>query len=85
MMFNKKNEKKTLVTARQIAEKVNISYQLVNYYTNIGLFHVCANEGNRRLYDYKEIDKRIKRIRDLKRRGYPLRVIRDELIERGEG
>jgi len=77
--------KKVLVTARQIAQRINVSYQLVNYYTNIGLFNVCANEGNCRLYDYREIDKRIKRIRDLKRRGYPLRVIRDELIERDEG
>ena len=68
------------VTARQISKELDISYQLVNYYTNIGLFNVCANRGNRRLYNYKEIKEQLKKIRDLKRRGYSLRVIRNELL-----
>lgn len=77
----KKQGKEKQITAREIAQRLNISYQLVNYYTNIGLFKVYANEGNRRLYNYNEILKRFKKIRDLKRRGYSLRVIRNELIK----
>lgn len=70
-----------LATAKEIAKKLNISYQLVNYYTNIGLFNVSANKGNCRLYNYNQILERFQKIRDLKRRGYSLKVIRDELID----
>lgn len=52
----------------------------MNYYTNIGLFQVSGNKGNSRLYNYAETMKKFKAIAELKRRGYPLRVIREEFI-----
>lgn len=80
MAKSKGKNKKSFTTAKEIAKKLNISYQLVNYYTNIGLFQVSGNKGNSRLYRYAEIMKRFKTISDLKRRGYSLRVIKEELI-----
>lgn len=68
-----------LIGANEIASRFGISYQSVNYYTNIGLFSIISNSGNRRLYDVDEIDRVIKRIRELRNKGYPLRLIRNEL------
>jgi DNA-binding transcriptional MerR regulator len=69
-----------LLSAQEVARQFHLSYQLVNYYTNIGFFKVCANRGNKRLYSQHQIARRLKRIREFKRKGYSLRVIRDELL-----
>jgi len=69
-----------LLSAKGIAKKFRLSYQSVNYYTNIGLFKVRANRGNKRLYSYHQIAKNLRKIREFKRKGYSLRVIRDELL-----
>ena len=71
---------KDLMSAKDIAKKLRLSYQSVNYYTNIGLFRVCANRGNKRLYSYHQIASNLSKIRELKRKGYSLRVIRNELL-----
>jgi len=73
-------QRRNLITAVEISQKFHISYQLVNYYTNIGLFSICANDGNRRLYDSGKVEAALKKIKDLRSRGYPLRIIRDELL-----
>ena len=73
-------EPEDLYSAQEIAKQFHLSYQSVNYYTNIGLFKVCANRGNKRLYSYHQIARTLKKIRELKRKGYSLRVIRDELL-----
>ncbi|RKY40988.1 MAG: hypothetical protein DRP76_00810 [Candidatus Omnitrophota bacterium] len=73
---------KNLISAKEIAKKFNISYQQVNYYTNLGFFLIYYNEGNRRLYDYRQVERALKEIQKLRRRGYPLRLIRDELLRR---
>ena len=73
--------KQSLIGATEIAKKFHISYQLVNYYTNIGLFSIATNAGNRRLYDYHKINRSFKKIRELRRKGYPLRIIRNELLK----
>jgi DNA-binding transcriptional MerR regulator len=72
---------KNLASAVEVSKRLNISYQLVNYYTNIGLFSVCALKGNKRFYDADEMDKVFRKIKDLRRQGYPLRVIRNELLK----
>jgi DNA-binding transcriptional MerR regulator len=69
-----------LISAQGIAKQFHLSYQSVNYYTNIGLFKVCANRGNKRLYSYHQIARNLRKIREYKRKGYSLRVIRDELL-----
>jgi len=70
----------SLIGAKEVAKKFNISYQQVNYYTNLGFFLVRYNKGNQRLYDYHQIDKTLKEIQRLRRKGYSLRVIRGELL-----
>lgn len=69
-----------LISAMDIAKEFHISYQLVNYYTNIGLFKVCGNRGNKRLYSHQQVAKNLKKIKKFKQKGYSLRVIRDELL-----
>ena len=68
-------EKGRLILAKEIVKKYNISYQTLNYYTNIGLLKVIRRKGNGRLYDREEIERRLQKIRGLKNEGYPLRII----------
>jgi len=72
-------KKKEIISAIDIAKNYNFSYQTVNYYTNLGLLKVIENQGNKRLYDKQDVEERLKTIKELKHRGYPLRLIRDEL------
>jgi len=71
--------KRNLASAQEISKRFHISYQLVNYYTNIGLFSVFTSKGNQRLYDFDQTAKTLKKVHDLRRQGYPLRLIRQEL------
>ncbi len=64
-----------MISAQEIVKKYNISYQAVNYYTNLGLLVVRKRKGNGRLYDEKEVEERLKRIAELKDEGYPLMLI----------
>jgi len=73
---------KNLISAKDIAKKFHISYQQVNYYTNLGFFIIYHNEGNQRLYDCRQIDKTLKEIQRLRRKGYSLRLIRDALLRK---
>ena len=65
-----------MISSQKITEKYNISYQTVNYYTNLGLLTVRKRKGNSRLYDEQEVQKNLKRIIELKDQGYPLGLIR---------
>ena len=76
----KLRKKRELLSAKEISKHFDLSYQSVNYYTNIGLFKVSSNRGNKRLYSLRHVALVLKKIRTFKRRGYSLRVIRDELI-----
>jgi len=76
-----KNFRKTL-TALDIIQKYHLSYQTVNYYTNLDLLPAVKNQGNKRLYDADEVDFRIRRIQELKNEGYPLRLIKKELLKK---
>jgi len=69
-----------LVSAMEISKIFGISYQTVNYYTNLGILRTKEVKGNRRLYDLEETRKRLDLVRKYKKKGYPLRVIRDELL-----
>lgn len=73
-----------IISAVDIVKKYRLSYQTVNYYTNLGFLRVVENQGNKRLYDKKDVEGRLEQIRQLKRRGYPLRLIRDELLNRNK-
>ena len=72
------NSRKT-ISANEIIRKYHLSYQTVNYYTNLDLLLAVKNKGNKRLYDADTVAFRLKRIQELKSEGYPLRLIKKEL------
>ena len=71
---------KKLITAKEIVERFNISFQKVNHYTNFGLLSVVTKEGNVRMYDEAEVKERLAKIHELISEGYSLRLIRKTLI-----
>ena len=74
----RRNSGRTL-SAVDISQKYHLSYQTVNYYTNLDLLQAIKNKGNKRLYDAGQVDRRIKQIQKLKSEGYPLRLIKKAL------
>lgn len=68
-----------LLSTKEIIERFSISYQTLNYYTNLGLFTVIERRGNKRMYSELEVENKIKSITDLKNQGYPLRLIMKQL------
>lgn len=72
--------KNDVISAVEIVRKYELSYQTVNYYTNLGLLDVVENKGNKRLYSRDDVQSRLEKIKEMKKRGYPLRLIRDELL-----
>jgi DNA-binding transcriptional MerR regulator len=73
---------KNLISPAEISKIHNISYQTVNYYTNLGLFKVKRRNANNRLYNSKEVSACMKKVSELKSRGYSLRLICD-LLRKG--
>ncbi len=65
----------TLISSKELTEKYKISYQTLNFYTNLGLFAVQRRVGNKRFFDEEEVRSRLDRITQLKEDGYPLRMI----------
>jgi len=65
-----------LISPAEISKKYNISYQTVNYYTNLGLLTVKRRDGNNRLYNSREVSAGLSKITKLKSLGYSLRLIR---------
>jgi len=68
-----------VISSYEVSQKYKISYQTINYYTNLGLLVVKKRKGNGRLYDNKEVEKRLSKITALKNKGYPLRLISEML------
>ena len=66
---------KDMLSLNEIAKKFNVSYQTLNYYTSLGLVNPSSRKGNKRLYIAKDVSERLKKINDLKNKGYPLRII----------
>ena len=68
-----------MISSQKIIKKYSISYQTLNYYTNLGLLTVRKRKGNGRLYNEQEVERNLKRIGELKDQGYPLKIIRKML------
>lgn len=73
-MSTKKTQPK-LVSAREIARIVNVSYAAINNYTDMGLLNVVAREKRMRMYDLRKAKERLNLISKLINEGYTLRVI----------
>ena len=80
MTKSNNNKKNKMISAKQIANLYDITYQTVNHYTDLGLLPVLFKKGNVRFYNKALIKKRLKRIRVLAEQGYSLRLIRKRLI-----
>jgi len=80
-MTNNRIEENDMITAKEIMREFNVSYQIVNHYTNFGLLPVILKKANIRYYDKNTIEERIKQIRELARQGYSLSLIRKKLEE----
>ncbi|MCM8757680.1 MAG: helix-turn-helix domain-containing protein [Candidatus Omnitrophica bacterium] len=76
----KLNQKEKTISAKDIVNRYNISYQSVNHYTDLGLLPVSFKIRNIRFYDRAVVEKRLKKIRELMKEGYSLRLIRKRLI-----
>ena len=72
-------ERRALITIGDISKLYGLSKATVNYYTNMGLLHIVEKQGNKRLYDDDEIRKRLEKIKEMRRSGYSLRLIRKQL------
>ena len=71
---------KKTISAKEIVKRFNIPYHTLNYYTAIGLLPVLSKNGNHRIYDVKEIKRRLEKISKLAKEGYPLHLIRKKII-----
>jgi DNA-binding transcriptional MerR regulator len=71
------------ITLQELAQQTGVSLSALNYYTNLGLLRVVDRQGNKRFYAERDALRRLEAIRNLRREGYPLRIIRDRLREGG--
>lgn len=67
------------ITVKDISSKYDLSYQVVNRYSDAGLLNVEFKKGNVRFYDRKQVAKRMELISRLSREGYSLMLIRKKL------
>ncbi len=70
---------KGMISTKQIVRKYKIPYSTVNHYTVVGLLQVAGRKNNIRLYNESEVKKRLKKIAQLRSKGYPLHLIRKNL------
>lgn len=75
-----KKTRTDLISAAEIAQKYDVTYQAVNHYTNLGLLEVVTKSGNARMYAKVKVKERFTKISQLVNEGYSLRLIRRKLI-----
>ena len=68
-----------LLSLKQVAKITGVSPATVNYYTNIGLFKVAERQGNSRFYDRKITLERLRKVKELRKRGYSLSLVKQML------
>jgi len=72
--------KKKTISAKEIVKKFNIPYHTINYYTAIGLLPVLGKSGNERIYEEREVRRRLVKISKLIKEGYSLHLIRKKIV-----
>jgi len=65
----------SLLSTKEVVQRFKLSYQTLNYYTNLGFFNIIERRGNKRMFDEQEVKTKLENIRMLKNQGYPLRLI----------
>lgn len=74
-MWKRNHNNNHLLTAKQISKRFKLAYPTINYYTDLGLLPIVKRNGNRRLYNGKQVRMRLGLIFKLMNEGYPLRLI----------
>ena len=74
-----------LVTAKVISKRYKVAYPTINHYTDLGFLHIVKREGNKRLYNDKQVKSRLSLIYRLMNEGYPLRLIRRKIAAKNGG
>ena len=76
--------KKKTISAKEIVKKFNIPYHTINYsinyYTAIGLLPILGKSGNERIYEEREVRRRLVKISKLIKEGYSLHLIRKKIV-----
>ena len=70
---------KNLLTAKDISKKYKVAYPTINHYTDLGFLSIVKREGNKRLYNGKQVKGRLQMISKMMNEGYPLRLIRQKM------
>ena len=73
------------VTAKDISKKYKVPYPTINHYTDLGFLPIVKREGNKRIYDDKQVRNRLSLISKMMNEGYPLRLIRKKIVARERG
>lgn len=68
------------ISSMEVVKKFNISYHVLNHYTNLGLLPISHRKGKTRYYNQDVVKKRLKEIKSLLREGYPLHLIRKKIV-----
>ena len=66
---------KGYLTLQEISSRTGLGLSGLNFYVNLGLLPVADRRGNKRLFKERIVLQRLKEIKNLKRQGYPLRII----------
>ncbi len=76
---------KRIISAVALVKKLDISYQTLNYYTNIGLLEMAGRKGRTRFYNEDDVVDRLERIKALQNKGYTLRLINEAIASAKRG
>ncbi len=76
---------KFLLTAKEISKKYKVAYPTVNHYTDLGFLPIVKRDGNKRLYNERQVRVRLTLISKMVNEGYPLRLIRRKIVSNHRG
>lgn len=79
MLEFSESQEPSLITATELCERCGESYRTIDYYSNQGLLKIFGRRGRTRLYREEDTLARIRTIRKLQNKGYPLTLIKDTL------
>ena len=74
-----------LVTAKDISRKYKVPYPTINHYTDLGFLPIVKRDGNKRMYNDKQVRNRLSLISKMMNEGYPLRLIRRKIVTKEGG
>ncbi len=72
---------KELIAVRELAAVLGVSPSTVTYYTQLDLFEIEEIKGKRKLYARDKVIRRYENIQEVRKKGYPLALIKTVLNE----